>query len=77
MKIPISISDLSEKKWLTKKEVAIYTGFSKRFIDSHIRPFVLCSQLNPQYKGKVLFSREELDKFIISRRVGITMVSSL
>jgi len=54
----------SDKKWLTKKQLAAYLGFSTRFIDQSIRPHLREYRPNPHGGRKILFSREEVDEFI-------------
>jgi hypothetical protein len=69
--------DLGTKTWLTKRELAQYLGFSPRFVDNYIRPFVAVFQPHAGYRGKILFSREEIDRFIRSREVGINLTIPL
>lgn len=60
--------NLAQKVWLTKRELATYLGFSQRFIDQHVRPFLAVFKPNPGWGTKVLFNREEVDAFIRSRK---------
>ncbi len=64
-------------KFLTKARLAKYLGFSTRFIDMHLRPFLTVYKLNPGFGTKILFSREEVDRLIESRREGIQVVEAL
>lgn len=57
-----------EKPWLSKRELSLYLGFSTRFIDAHLRPFLSVYKPNPGFGTKILFSRAEVDRLIESRK---------
>lgn len=56
--------NVCEKRWLTKKELASYLGFSTRFVDQSIRPYLREYRPNQHGGRKILFSRDEVDAFI-------------
>lgn len=67
----IESARLADMVWLPKRQAACHAGCSVRYFDMYIRPYISAYQPNPGFGNKLLFRRNEIDEFLMSRKTGI------